>query len=279
VCLGSVHDQARELGVEILAVDGHGKGFPTDISTRYPQVTPIRLPGASIFQMRAHAMLEARGEIIAVTEDHCRVAPDWCRQIIAAHRKWPEAAAVGGVVENGSPGSLWDWAHFIAVNGPSMPPVRNGEHRKVTLQASVSYKRALLPLQFPQRGYMEWMLNQKLRAQGHKLVYDDRIVVFHVQSFTLAEACAIHYHDSRSIAGFRSAEITPAERILRLAMALTVMTPLLVLRSIAPLIEKRRKMEFIVLGLPYFTILAVCRSAGAVAGFIAGEGNSPRQIR
>jgi hypothetical protein len=60
---------------------------------------------------------------------------------------------------------------------------------------------------------------------------------------------------------------------------MTVMMPLLVLRSIAPLIEKRRKMELIVLGLPYFTILAACRSAGAVMGFIAGEGTSPTQIR
>ena len=279
VCLDSIHDQAREVGAEILAVDGHGDGFPPDVATRYPQLTTMCLPGASIFQMRAQAMLRARGEVVAVTEDHCCVAPDWCRQIVTAHRDWPEAAVVGGIVENGSCDRLLDWAHFVAVNGPSMPPVPNGEHGKVALQASVSYKRSVLPKEFPAWGYMEWMLNQQLREQGHKLVSDDRIVVSHIQSFSLAEACAIHYHDSRSIAGFRSKQIGLGERMLRLGVAVTAMTPLLVLRSMAPLIEKRRKLELLVLGLPHFVILAICRAAGAAVGFIAGEGDSPRQIR
>jgi hypothetical protein len=279
VCLDSIHDHAQELDAEILVVDGHGSGLPADIATRYPQVTPIRIPGASIFQMRAHAMLRARGELIAVTEDHCRVASDWCRQIIAAHRDWPDAAVIGGVVENGSPDRLLDWVHFVAVNGRSMPPVPNGEHREVTFQASVSYKRAVLPREFPPWGYMEWMLNQRLRAQGHKLVLDDRIVVHHIQSFSLVEACAIHFHDSRTIAGFRKREIGLAERVLRVAVGLTVMGPLLLVRSIAPLIEKRRKRELIILGFPYFAVLATCRTAGAVVGFIAGEGDSPKHIR
>jgi|GEM_PF-3599291 len=43
-----------------------------------------------------------------------------------------------------------------------------------------------------------------------------------------AEACAIHDHDSRSIAAFRSKRTGIAERTLRIAVALTAMTPLLV---------------------------------------------------
>jgi hypothetical protein len=136
-----------------------------------------------------------------------------------------------------------------------------------------------MPKQFPPWGYMEWMLNQQLRAEGHTLVSDNRIIVYHVQSFSLPRACAIHYHDSRSIAGFRSKQIGVAKRSFRLAVALTLMTPLIMARSIVPLVQKRRKLDLIVLGLPYFAILAICRSVGAAIGFIAGEGESPRQIR
>jgi hypothetical protein len=278
-CLDSLHEQARALGAEILAVDGHGKGFPEDMASRYSHVTPIQLPGASIFQMRANAMLRSRGRLVAVTEDHCRVAPDWCRRIIAAHANWPDAAAIGGVVENGTSDGLLDWANFITANVSSMPPVRSGEHRKVALQASVSYKRALLPKEFPSWGYMEWMLNQELRAEGHKLVTDDRIVAHHYQSFSLREACAIHFHDSRSIAGFRMKRIGQPERLLRLGVALTIMAPMVVMRSVAPLIQKRRHLDRLLGGFPYLIMLAVCRAAGATVGFIAGEGESPKRIR
>ena len=118
-----------------------------------------------------------------------------------------------------------------------------------------------------------------LRRQRHKLVSDDRIVAVHVQSFSLSQACSIHYHDSRSIAGFRNRQIAWPERVVRLIVALTWMAPLLIVRSVLPLIEKRRKLEMVVLGLPYFVLFAICRSAGAAVGFIAGEGASPAHVR
>lgn len=277
--LDSVHDQAQELGAELLAVDGHGAGLPADLEQRYPHVIPIRMPGASIFQMRAAAIRQASGDIVAITEDHCRVAPDWVRRILEAHEEYPDAAAIGGVVENGSQDSLLDWAHFFAANGDAMGPVRRGPHSKVALQACVSYKRDILPRTFPRYGYMEWMLNASLQKQGKQLVADDRIRVDHVQSFSLKDACAIHFHDSRGIAAFRSKRIGWPERALRLGVALTVMTPLLVLRSVRPLISKRRYLGKLVPCLPYFLLLAACRSAGAVVGFVAGAGESPQKIR
>ncbi len=279
VLLDSVHDQAQEIGAELLAVDGHGQGFPADLEDRYPHVIPIRMPGASIFQMRATAIRQASGDIVAITEDHCRVAPDWCRRILDAHEEYPDAAAIGGVVENGSQDSLLAWAHFFAANGEAMGPVRRGPHSKVALQACVSYKRDVLPRTFPNCGYMEWLLNASLRKQGRQLVADDRIQVDHVQSFPLKDTCAIHFHDSRSIAAFRAQRIGWPERALRLGVALTAMTPLLVLRSIRPLVTKRRHLEKLLPSLPYFVLLAACRSAGAAVGFVAGAGKSPLKIR
>ena len=79
MCLDSLHDQAREVGVELLVVDGHGEGLPADVLGKYPQVTRIALPGRSVFQMRAEGMARSRGAVVAVTEDHCRVAAEWLR--------------------------------------------------------------------------------------------------------------------------------------------------------------------------------------------------------
>src|SRR5699024_5027539 len=48
---------------------------------------------------RAAGLKVSRGRIIAMTEDHALPAPDWCRQILAAHDG--EAPVIGGAIENG----------------------------------------------------------------------------------------------------------------------------------------------------------------------------------
>jgi hypothetical protein len=236
------------------------------------------MTGASVLQMRALAMSQSRGEVVAVTEDHCRVAPDWCRQIIESHRMHPEAAVIGGAVENGSDRRVIDWASFFIVNGAVMPPVREGEQRKVGGQASVSYKKRAVPREVPPLGRMEWMLNQDLRRRGEALLADGRIRVAHVQPLTFSEACAIHYHDSRIIAGFRLERIGLTERLIRLG-ACFAMPPLLFLRAVLPILAKRRKLGWLFLSLPMIGVLVVCRAAGAFVGFIAGPGDSPLRIR
>lgn len=279
ICLDSIHEQALAIGAEVLAIDGNGDGLPSDLEVRYPEVTPIRAPGQSIFQLRAEAMRRARGDVVAVTEDHCRAAPDWCARIVAAHREWPDAAVVGGVVENGAPGSVLDWAHFFVTNGASMAPIRNGAHRRVALQATVTYKRRVLPRELPPWGYMEWMLNEDLYKRGAQLVSDDRIAVDHVQSFSFRDTCTIHYHDARCIAAFRTKRIDFHEWLLRLGVALTVMAPLLFLRTVIAVASKGRRLGLLLAGLPIVAVIAVCRAAGSVVGFVSGEGRSPLRIR
>jgi len=277
-CLESLHPQAGETGVEILVAASHPQGLPPDSATRYPHARFEYIPGATIFQLRAALLRRVSGEIVAVTEDHCRVGQDWCRQIIRAHARWPDAAVIGGVVENGATHRIIDWASFFVANGGSLPPVPNGVHRKVALQATVSYKRRVVPTDYPQWGYMEWMLNQDLRHRGELLVSDDCIRVSHVQSFSLTQACAIHYHDSRSVAAFRSSRIGLLERALRLGVAGTVMAPLLLARSVLPILGKRRHLGWLAASLPPMALLCLCRSVGAFVGFAAGPGDSPRHI-
>ena len=278
MCLESVHDQAREVGAELIVVDGHGQGLPDSALESYPQVTRLSMPGSSVLKMRAAAMARSRGDVVAVTEDHCRVGSSWCRSILAAHARYPKAGVVGGVVHNGSDRRVIDWASFFIVNGASMPPVTNGPHAKVALQATVSYKRRVIPRDVPELGRMEWMLNQDVRARGETLVSDDSIVVDHVQSFSFSEACAIHYHDSRSIAGFRLERIDLLERALRLGVCF-VMPPLLFVRTVAPILAKRRRLGWLAASMPMIGVLVVCRAAGAFVGFITGPGRSPLAIR
>jgi hypothetical protein len=83
MCLDSLHAQAQKIGAEVLVADCSGSALPDDHGLRYPEVTWLKLPGASVFQARATAMSQARGQVVAITEDHCRVHLDWCEQIVA----------------------------------------------------------------------------------------------------------------------------------------------------------------------------------------------------
>ena len=266
------------VGAEVVVIDGDGQGWPAEADARYQGTTVISMPGASVLQMRARAMTRALGAVVAVTEDHCRVTPDWCARLLASHAEHPEAAVIGGGVENGSDTRVIHWASFFIVNGPAMPPLVDEPSRKVAGQATVSYKAHVVPREAPERGRMEWMLNESLRRQGHVLVTDSRIQVSHDQPLTFGEACAIHFHDSKTIAGFRLFDITPEERALRIAVC-AVMAPLLFLRTTVPLFAKRRHTVWLVKSLPMIGVLCVCRAAGAFAGFLVGHGTSPRRIR
>lgn len=277
-CLNSLQHQVRDVGGEIILADGTARGLPEQPDSLYPGIIWLKAPGASVFYLRALAMSHARGEIVAITEDHCRARPNWCERILEVHRKYPDTSVIGGAVENGATETLMDWASFFIVNGAALSPLRSGEQKQVTLQANVSYKRHVIPKTIPELGRMEWIFNQHLRSHGEKLRADDSIIVEHVQSLGFQGTCMIHFHDSRSIAGFRLQNISTAERMIRLAACL-IMPPALMIRTLIPLILKRRHLWIAAACLPALAVLVSFRAAGAFLGFITGPGNSPQQIR
>ena len=277
--LASLREQIATIGGEVVLGDGSADGLlPPEVHAAHPHLRVLHRPGASVFQLRAAAVAAARGDVIAITEDHCVVAPDWCARILAAHREHPEAAAIGGAVENGATGTTIDWASFFLVNGASMPPIRDGVRRAIALQANCSYKRRALSPAASELGLMEWLLNEDLHRRGAVLRADGRILVSHVQSLGVAATCRIHYDDGRTIAAFRLARIGPLERAVRLA-ACVVMPPLLTIRAAFHVLTKRRRAATLVASLPWMLVLTSCKAWGNVLGFLFGPGTSPARIR
>lgn len=276
--LDSLRTQIDAVGGEIVLGDGSVDGLPADVRGAHPRLRVLHRPGASVFQLRAACVAASHGAIVAITEDHCVVAPDWCDRILAAHREHPDAAAIGGAVENGATATTIDWASFFLVNGASMPPVRDGVRRAIALQANVSYKRAALSADAHELGMMEWLLNEDLHRRGAVLRSDGRILVAHVQSLGVAATCRIHYDDGRTIAAFRLARMGMLEHAVRLA-ACAAMPPLLTARAAFQVLRKRRRMGRLAASLPWMLVLTTCKAAGNVAGFLFGAGASPARIR
>src|SRR5262245_28951325 len=108
-CLDRLYPQARDVGAEIVVGLGDPRARPDNAAQRYPGIVWLEAPGTSVFALRRLALARARGDLIALTEDHAHVTPGWCAAVLAAHAAHPEADAIGGVVENGSTDSATDW--------------------------------------------------------------------------------------------------------------------------------------------------------------------------
>jgi hypothetical protein len=276
-CLDSLLKQAYMVGAEILVADGHGRGLPAIGGEPYEKVIWLRELGASVFGLRKLAMCQAKGEIIAVTEDHCRVAANWCEKIIQAHKEYPDAAAIGGAVDNGATTSLIDWANFFLVFAPFVLPIKNGPSERICLQANISYKRWVISRMASQLGVMEMLFTQQLREEGAVLIADDRLVVSHVQSHGFWGTFAAHFHNGRSIAGFRLEDLGGVERVLRGVS--TVILPLYLLwYTLRALLGKKRLLGQVLTCLPLLALLVCCHAAGELVGYLAGPGRSPQYL-
>lgn len=276
-CLESLHDQARAIGAEILVGDGHGQGLPADVADRYPAVKWIKQPGGSVFTLRELAITHASGAVVAITEDHCTAPPGWCERIVGAHGDHPEAAAIGGVVVNGATTRLIDWSNFLIVFGPFTAPIDEGAQAAIALQANISYKRRVLPRTVSNLGMMEFLFNRELRERGEVLLADANLVVCHNQSWGFWGTFAAHFHNGRSIAGFRLGRISRVERVLRLGGCL-ILPAYLLWVCLGPVIRKRRLLKQAVLSLPLTVIVVTCHAAGEFLGYLAGPGDSPRRL-
>jgi glycosyltransferase involved in cell wall biosynthesis len=86
--------------LEILVIDNAPKTEATCYLTKthYPQVRYIREPRPGLDWARNRAILEARGEIIAYTDDDVFVDPSWVKAIARTFIDNPKAMAVTGLV-------------------------------------------------------------------------------------------------------------------------------------------------------------------------------------
>jgi hypothetical protein len=275
--LTAVHDQVADVGGELVVAIATTDAAPIDAAERHPHARFVVVPGGSVFRLRAAALARCRAPIVAITEDHAYVAPDWCRRVLEAHAEHPEAAAIGGVVENGATRSLKDRVGFFIANGPFMPPVEAGAHAAISQQANVSYKRDVLPRVMPPLGFMVHTFHEELRRRGAVLLADDRLVAFHVQELSLAGHAAGHFHNGRSIAAFRAAHLAAWWRPIR-ALGCFVLPPVMLARTLRALVAKGQDPALLARGLPVMIGLLCCHAAGELLGWVAGPGTSPEHV-
>lgn len=275
-CLRSFLDDGRRLGAEILVADGSGRPPPADPSVR-ESVTWRSYPEKSVFRLVSLNLREASGDIIVLTEDHCTARPGWLETILRAHREYPDAAAIGGAIQNGSRSNRLQWASYLMTQGAHMAPLSQGPSARIANEANISFKRtALLGIEDHPLGFMTIRHTRALADRGATLVSDDRILVDHHESIGWRATAKIHFDDGRTISGFRRTAMAGGDWV-RIAAA-----PLLPLyrslRVVRIAVGKGRAATL--LGtLPWIVALEYCHGAGELVGYLRGAGRSPYGLR
>ena len=267
-CLAVLEPQIEAVGGEIIVGDGHGEALDPRIVAKSNRIRWIQRPGASVFDLRAAGAEAARGEVVALTEDHCLVGADWCRQLLRAFDEHPKAMAVTGPVLNGSTSKMIDWANFLHTFGSFFPPVNRSQTDRCPPAANVAYRRSVLGDGPVAPGWMELELGPRLFHEGLFYVHD-AIAVTHVQSHGFWNTLLAHFDNGRSTTGLNPG-VPLSTRQLPWNQYRGAIRAMGGDQRTTPALRHAR---------PLMLLLSCCHAAGEIVGILAGPGGSPARLR
>jgi hypothetical protein len=275
-CLAALAKQVNPPPMEIIVVYHEKAGDISSLKEKFPSVQFCAAMGLlTQAKMLTLGISQARGEIIALTVDHCTPEEYWCARIIDAH-KGPYAA-VGGSLEKGDQADtavnwavhLYDYCSY----GYYQNPVRQGPARELS-DCNVSYKRKALDA-IAGRWSDEFhvpLVNRALVAGGETLWFSPELLVYQHRSIDYRRAASVAFRRGRAFASARIRTFNLAKRILY-----TILCPLVPLRQMGRLIAntlpKRSNWNAMMRAFPFIFLFSTLWSCGEFLGFLAGRCN------
>jgi hypothetical protein len=260
---------------EVVVVDSSGQPPPPDGSLA-PSTRWLTQPRGSVYSVRALMLDACRGDIICLTEDHCRVEPDWAVRLRDLHHQYPEALAIGGPVDNSAVDKAIDWASFFVVQPELVPPVK-AEPRGRLGHANVSYKRAALEgaEEISGLGMLESLTQRSLSAPPGAMRMDPSPLVWHDQARPAGYVLRQNFHAGRTYGGFVRAA-GGRRRWVRLLGAPAL--PVVRLVRASAIVRRSSHADRLPAALPWMLIVLLFQVTGQVTGLLFGAGNSPLSV-
>lgn len=278
-CLQALCRQSANLPVEIIVPYHSWVEGVEEFRTRFPGVHFIEVTlrfytgrtnsHEHHHELRSRGIDAARGDIVALTEDHGVPAPDWCQQIIAAHRR--RFACIGGAMENAIDRPL-NWAVYFCDFFRYQNPVGEGES-PVATDANVSYKReALLAIRATwQERFYEPSVHAALYARGEKLALAPGMILYQRrQGLRIYTALHERFVWGRSYGAGRGRLAKSWWRFVWTASA-PILPGLILSRMTATAVTRRRNLVPFLKALPLTAILVTGWVCGEVTGYVTGR--------
>jgi hypothetical protein len=275
-CLEALARQADAPPMEVIVPHHRNVEGIDELERRFPQVVFLPLTGTDVSSkggsrehhdvLRARGIAVARGDLIALLEDHARPDERWCASIVAAHRS--AYAAIGGAIENGIDRPL-NWAVYYCDFGKYQNPVPSGESGFAS-DANTSYKRTALESvrALWEQSFREVVVNGALISRGEKIALRSEIVVYqHRDRLQLGTALRERYIWGRSYAVTRCQLLRNSNRLFYAALS-PVLPVIMMLRLAQTAWQRRRRFGRFVGALHFIAILLASWSFGEAMGYL-----------
>jgi hypothetical protein len=279
--LDALRNQAGETWrYEVVLPDRRDDEVSAKIRRDYTEAKLIHVPlGTSIPAMLAQALGAARGDWVAVTEDHCIPSTSWLDTFASALRD-PNVAAIGGPIHNAAQATLLDRATFfceyLAFHG-------RGAGQDGVVQAgglagmNFCCRRSDLSKADPGQlasEFWERSALPALSADGRSLRMDKGAMVGHAKTFPLSMFLHQRYLYSRAYAG---SQLTTVRRIVHPILA-PLLVPLLIVRHGRAALASRRVLGQWLATLPLQVLFFTAWAWGEAVGAALGPGDALGRI-
>jgi len=277
-CLESLRDQVDPAHTEVLVVDRCGGETAARVRRRHPFVTLIepRLdhrPGVP--ELRAIGAERARGDVVAILEEHCVAPPNWIATIRSSFR--PDDAAIGGPILPQDYGRLRDWVVYLSEYHSFLPPWPEGERTSLN-GANTAYDREKLlgHRDVLRTGYWEVVLHPAVAQEG-RFRSVPAMGVIHTGPFDYRYYLSQRYLLSRVWGGARRERVGLSRRLLYLGAA--PLFPGLLLARIARCVARSEvPLRRYLLALPLLVPVAVAYVWGEWLGYLMGVGDALEKV-
>jgi hypothetical protein len=274
-CLQALADQVEPPPIEVIVPVHERVDGIAALRERFPAVAFVEVAGIAPAAgsrehhdvLRARGIAAARGDLVALIEDHARPDPDWSAGVVTAHRDGP--AAIGGAIENGIDRPL-NWAVYFCDFGRYQNPLPAGPAAFAS-DANVSYKRAALEAVRPvwAEAFREVVVNGALTDRGEHLALSPQIVVRQQRAdLAFGPALRERFIWGRSYAMTRSASLGRGKRLV-LALLSPALPVVLLGRMARTARQRGRHFGAFLRALPLIAALLVGWAAGEGAGYLA----------
>jgi hypothetical protein len=280
-CLQALLPQIQDQSIEVIVPYDPTVSMVNELKQEFPQVFFLEMqdnaPDISsagsfhkLYDRRTAAGLRiAKGKIVALLEDYGIPTPNWCGQVIEAH-KLPYSV-IGGAVEH-SNHNLLNWAIYLLDFGRYQLPFPEGPAEYLT-DVNLSYKRQALEnvRSLWEKRYNEMQVNWALTQNGVTLWKRPQIIVHQDRGqLTWKKAIPERFYWGKIFGQVRAQCMVSKQRMLHIA-AMPVMPLLLVWRIIKKGLTGKRNRMNIIRTVPSMLLLALVWCIGETSGYLQGR--------
>lgn len=267
-CLDALAQQHDAPPFELIVVyDPRLTGIES-VGQKHPNARIIRNRGQRTpLQLVPKALIEASGDIILLTKDHCAPDPDWVSAHVAVQRE-PGRGAVGGVMRASPDTGSLGWAVFFLDFFRYVEPHVGGVTDTLTV-CNVSYRKSQLEAVRAvwESIFHETAVNQALRERFGPLWLESRAAVTMGRQVAFGDIVRERYAFGRS---FGATRLEYASGLMRIVFILLCpIVPLVVMgRMLAVVARKPRHLPAFCKSLAHLVVLVCAWTWGEWLGYV-----------